>query len=206
MMDTSRIRNRESGIGKTKRGTPWTVPDSCFVIRASRPGFTLLEMLVSIGIFAVVIIASVGLLLSISEAQQKASNVQNIQDNIRFTLELITKELRQGNAYAGGGCSGDSCTAITFTNKQGQNTGYCLSGGVIRRFSTIIPCADGSALTGGNVSISRLIFYIVGEQSGPSDGQPRVTVVVSGQSASSQVELESSLNLQTTVTQRIRDL
>jgi prepilin-type N-terminal cleavage/methylation domain-containing protein len=177
-----------------------------FQVSGFRKGFTLLEMLVSIGIFSVVIISSIAVLISIGEGQQKASNIQNIQDNVRFMLELMTKELRQGKTYTGGGCAGDSCTSMVFINDAGESTGYCLQNSVVRRISQSVSCANGSPMTSNDVIITRLTFYLVGEAAGIADGQPRVTIVISGKSASAQAELESTFNLQTTITQRIRDL
>ncbi|MBI2054994.1 MAG: hypothetical protein HYT39_02760 [Candidatus Sungbacteria bacterium] len=63
-------------------------------------GFTLLEMIVSLGMFSVLIIASIGVILGVSRAQTKTANLQTIQDNIRFSMELITRELRTGSDYS----------------------------------------------------------------------------------------------------------
>lgn len=168
-------------------------------------GFTLLEMLVSIGIFAVVIVSSISVILSIGGAQQKVSNTQNIQDNVRFMLELMTKEMRQGTNYTGQNCSGDQCAGVLFRNFQGAVTGYCSENGVIKRMENSTECAGGSPMTSGNVIITKLLFYLLGTGCGPADGQPRVTVAISGRSAGPKASLESNFNLQTTVTQRIRD-
>ncbi|MBI2054581.1 MAG: prepilin-type N-terminal cleavage/methylation domain-containing protein [Candidatus Sungbacteria bacterium] len=172
----------------------------------SSGGFTLLEMLVSIGIFAVVIVSSISVILSIGGAQQKVSNTQNIQDNIRFTLELMTKEMRQGTDYTGQNCTGSQCAGILFRNFQGNVTGYCSENGVIKRTEGSPDCAAGSPMTSNDIQITKLLFYLLGTGCGPADGQPRVTIAISGRSTGPKASLESSFNLQTTVTQRIRDV
>lgn len=170
------------------------------------PGFTLLEMLVSVGIFSVVVLTAISVLISIRDAQQKAGNIQNIQDNIRFLMEYMTKEMRQGSQYSGTGCILDECTGFAFVSAAGETVGYCLDNGIIRRTLGGAQCEAGSAVTSTNVEITRLVFYLVGETIGPGDGQPRVTVAMAGRSAIAKAKAESQFNLQTTITQRLRDL
>lgn len=167
-------------------------------------GFTLLEMMIATGIFAVVIITAVGAMLSLNQAQVKAQNIQNIQDNIRFTLESMTKELRTGMNYSS--CQG--CTEITFLKQDGvTNVGYCLDNGVIRKFlPPTTDCTTGSPVTSAAVSINKLYFFVTGELPGPPDGQPRVTVVIDARSVNPTLQLDTSFDLQTTVTARLRDL
>ena len=169
-------------------------------------GFTLLEMIVSIGIFSVLIVVAIGIVLSISNAQIKAANVQNIQDNIRFTLELITKELRVGSGYAVSSCTGNFCQQINFTTTNGEQRGYCLESGVVKRLSGTAICGFGSPMTSSNIIVDRMYFIVSGIAIGSSDGQPSITVVLQARSADPRQALESTINLQTTVVQRLRDI
>lgn len=168
-------------------------------------GFTLLEMMVATGIFSVVIIIAIGAMISLNQAQIKAANIQNIQDNVRFALESMTKEIRTGTQFSVAGCSFSGCTEITFFN-EGVNLGYCLSGDVIRRFLPPVDCGSGSPITSDAVSIKKMLFYLVGQNAGPSDGQPRATIIIEAQSRNSALQLETHFNLQTTVTPRRRDI
>jgi prepilin-type N-terminal cleavage/methylation domain-containing protein len=168
-------------------------------------GFTLLEMLISTGIFAVVIITAVGAMVSLNQAQVKASNIQNIQDNLRFTLEFMTKEIRTGTNFTVFGCSSSGCTEIRFTRQQGDNIGYCISAGAILRFVPPVVCSSGSAITSSAVTVNKLFFNIIGHTIGPSDGQPRITVTVEARSVNPTLRLETDFDLQTTVTARARD-
>ncbi len=167
-------------------------------------GFTLLEMMIATGIFAVVIITAVGAMLSLNQAQVKAQNIQNIQDNIRFTLEAMTKELRTGMNYSS--CQG--CNQITFLKQDGvTNVGYCLDNGIIRRFlPPTTDCTTGSPVTSAAVSVNKLYFFVTGELPGSSDGQPRITVVIDARSVNPTLQLDTTFDLQTTVTARLRDL
>ncbi|MBI2097166.1 MAG: hypothetical protein HYT40_03415 [Candidatus Sungbacteria bacterium] len=176
-------------------------------------GFTLLEMVISTGIFSVVVVSSIGITLAIKTAQEKSSNIQNVQDNIRYAVEFMTKELRQGTLYRPANCQPfggmQQCGKMYFRSASGEDIWYCLSGGaILRRVDSFQDtCAvAGVPLTAAGINISQLFFYIKGDAPGPADGQPRVTVVISGASKDPRVQLQSSFKLQTTVTQRVRDL
>lgn len=169
-------------------------------------GFTLLEMLISTGIFAVVITIAVGAMLSLGQAQVKATNIQNIQDNIRFTLEFMTKEFRTGSDFVTASCEFNECTEIRFVRQDGTNAGYCLFSGAIRRFVPPGDCSSGSNMTSGAVSVNKFYFNVIGHTPGPSDGQPRVTITIESRSVNPTLKLEADFNLQTTITSRLRDI
>lgn len=176
-------------------------------------GFTLLEMVVSLGIFSVLIILALGIVLGVSNAQLKAANIQAIQDNIRFSLELITKELRTGTNYEltdyGTACGrvGDPDSEISFNTSLGEKRVYYLDqSGVIMRITGGTDCQRARPFTSEEVVVERLIFRLRGEKQGPTDGQPMVTVSLTARSRDSKLILESKMNLQTTVVGRLRDL
>ena len=60
-------------------------------------GFTMLEMIVSVGVFATVAVLAVTSLLALTNAQKKALTLQSVQDNLRFSIEAIARDLRQGD-------------------------------------------------------------------------------------------------------------
>src|SRR3989344_5753477 len=149
-------------------------------------------MLVSTGIFSVVILVVVGAMLSLNQAQIKASNIQNIQDNVRFTLESMTKEMRVGSSFSAAQCSFPGCNEVTFLYK-GTTIGYCQSGSVIRRFLPPVACAQGSPMTSDAVSINNMLFYLVDEAMG-GPKQSRITIVVDGQSKNPTLRFETKFN------------
>ena len=68
-------------------------------MRSFGAGFTLLEMIVAVGVFALLTSLSVGSLLMLTGTQKKAASLQSIQDNLRFALEAISKDIRFGDQY-----------------------------------------------------------------------------------------------------------
>lgn len=170
-------------------------------------GFTLLEMVISIGIFSVLVVASIGVTLGVSHAQIKAANIQATLDNIRFGLELVTKEMRTGNGYRlSSACNQNSGEEISFATSGAESRVYYLEEGRLMRLRNSTVCASAQPVMADEVAVERLRFAISGTTPGFSDGQPRVTVSMSVRSKSLRDPLESQMDLQTTVVQRLRDL
>lgn len=188
-------------------------------------GFTLIEMIVSLGIFGFVSIMAVSSFLFMVVSQRKAINIQSTYDDLRYSIEVVSKELRTGDNYYCGTFSGDITTlapkdcpppnglqAITFINAQGEMITYRynfkpvngVSIGVMER------SVNGGAFeqaTGDNSNIQDLKFYVTGARSsadeiasGDLPTQSIITLVVRGQNGSGK-EL-SKFDLETTVTQR----
>lgn len=63
-------------------------------IRSRKFGFTLLEMIVSLGIFSVVAVIAVGSLVRITGLNRQAQSLQLAMNNISYVLESISRELR----------------------------------------------------------------------------------------------------------------
>src|SRR3989338_2524865 len=74
-----KIPNTGYGILNTEYGIRNTY-------RASR-GFTLVELIVSIGLFAIVMLISVGALLALTGANRKAQALQSVMNNLNVALD-----------------------------------------------------------------------------------------------------------------------
>lgn len=169
-----------------------------------RIGFTLLEMVVSFGIFSVVIITAFGALLSINSAQIKAANIQNIQDNLRFALESMAREMRFGKSFIPSDGAGPAYLQIAFTRRDGTAVGYCLNDTMIKQLSGgSSNCSLGSVVTDESIVVDQLVFYLIGQAPPPDNVQPRITIVI--RAHSKDPKLATSFALQTTITPRLRD-
>ena len=62
-------------------------------------GFTLIELIVAVGVFTVIATLAVGSLLVMIDAEEKVFNVQTNQDNVRFVLEAMGRSIRTGIFY-----------------------------------------------------------------------------------------------------------
>jgi prepilin-type N-terminal cleavage/methylation domain-containing protein len=62
-------------------------------------GFTLVEMIVSLGIFTIVALVAVGALIKVMDANKKSIALKTAINNMNFTLESMSREMRVGSDY-----------------------------------------------------------------------------------------------------------
>ena len=168
-------------------------------------GFTLLEMIVALGIFAVVALISTSILLSLTDAQNKAFSMQDAYDNLRFALETMSKDIRTGEIYHCGSeppalNQPNDCASgadnFTYKNAAEELVTYRLSGG---RIEKVVNGVLSGSLTAEAVNIENLTFYVLGTVS-TDQSHPRVTIVIKGLAGKGRSA--SVFNIQTTVSQR----
>ncbi len=170
-------------------------------------GFTLLEVIVSLGVFSIAILISLSSIFAISDAQKKAVALQNALDNLRFAIEAVSKEIRTGSSFHCGSdislvpqdCSGGS--SFTFLNAEGQTVTYYQSASnqLLKKVGADLP----QSVTAAVVKVERLVFYVSGAPEGDKR-QPRVTLIIEGK-VSPTSRTETRLQLETTVSQRKLD-
>ncbi len=167
-------------------------------------GFTLIEMMVAVSIFAIVVTIALGAFLNVSEIQNKAMAVRAVNDNLNFAVETMMREIRTGRNYSVSGSS-----IFNFTSARGCLVEYTLNTTTsqIERKETIgaVGCVNTGAMpiTSTDVEVDEFEFFLNGE--GVGDGlQPIVSIIVGGTSGIKE-KLKSRLNLQVTVSQRDLD-
>lgn len=186
-----------------------------------KKGFTLIEIMVSVAIFSVVMVISLGALLAISASDKKAETLKSVMNNLNFALDSMSRTIRTGvNYHCGSGgtlsepldCALSPGTSFTFLAADGNQVTYlfdstpanCVqtgsTGGCIKRR---IGNGDLLQLTAPEVVITNLSFYVVGAPVG--DGiQPKVTISLNGSVQVTETQ-KTAFNLQTSVTQRLYD-
>ena len=170
-------------------------------------GFTIFEMIVAVGIFTVVVIITVSSMLTLTASERKAITLQNTQDNVRFAIEAMAKEMRTGENFPSDCVLG--CVAINYRTARGETVYYRFNqtSNVIEKASSGGGCAPFPdacyfPFTATEVTIENLVFYVTGI--GNDNLQPKVTIVV--ETTTPGVERTTSrLHLQTTVAQRRLD-
>src|SRR3989344_4477196 len=83
-------------------------------------GFTLVEMIVAVALFAIVMVVAVAALLSLTAANRKAQAIQSVMNNLNIAVDGMVRNLRMGSNYIGD----SSCTDNT-----GGGTNDCTGGG-----------------------------------------------------------------------------
>jgi len=177
-------------------------------LKNKNTGFTLVELIVSLGLFTVVMMISTSALLSLSDTNKKVQSMRVAFDNLNLALESMSREIRMGSVYhcdatvgtvtttrdcdvASGGAS-----SISFLSQTGEQITYQLNGATVKR--TVGPVGP-DAMTAPEIKITNLRFYVLGTNSGSND-QPRVIITISGTAGK---RVTSSFNIQTTVTSRM---
>ncbi|HEB13542.1 MAG TPA: type II secretion system protein [candidate division CPR3 bacterium] len=178
-----------------------------------KKGFTIPELLVAIALFGLITGAAVNLLVSAIDAQRRSLVGQNIVSQSSFTMEYMTRALRQAQkemADPPGGCllqgrgynyeataTGDG--GIRFINAQGACQEFYLESG---RVKEIIDAGSPENLTSDNFTVTQFSFQLLGESQADLL-QPRLTLVFALESASA---VQFGLRLQTTISQRNIDI
>ena len=62
-------------------------------------GFSLIEIIVALGLFTVVITVAVGALLAMVGTNQQSQREQSVMTNLSFALDSMTREIRTGSKY-----------------------------------------------------------------------------------------------------------
>jgi len=154
-------------------------------------GLTLIEVIVAIGIFGLVISMVFGIFVLAIASQRRIIALRNVEDNVRFTIESMAREIRTGKNFSSG------IGSLSFTNAKGESVIYRLNNGIVEKSSD--GGASYSVVTGSETTVNYLNFYLMGQA--PGDGlQPRVTITMG---AASQVGSQSAnLKVQTTISGR----
>jgi prepilin-type N-terminal cleavage/methylation domain-containing protein len=142
----------------------------------SSHGFTLVEMIVSLAIFAIVVTISVGALLVLVGTNQRLQGEQGVMANLSFTLDSMTREIRTGTKYY---CVSDVSPAGVFNPTSdidiilAQSTQDCSQGNSNkRRFHGVAFIEGGDSLTGGKNrvmyffdSTEKMLYRKIGDES-----------------------------------------
>lgn len=186
-------------------------------------GFTLVEMIVAVALFAIVMLVCVGALLALVNANRKAQALQSVMNNLNIALDGMVRSVRMGSTYhcgIGGAfaplsptdCgSGDSAFAFEpYGNLSSDppwvyvfdRTGsYC---GEARLCKSLDGGVNFIAISAPEVSIDDLQFYVVGTTAGDTT-QPKVVIVIKGTAGLKQSN-RTTFHIEATAVQRVLDL
>lgn len=172
-------------------------------------GFTLVEIMVSVAIFAIVTIITSGSFIVLANIYRKIQGNRAIIDNLNLAMDVMTLQVREGKGYDFPGCSGGNiCPEIAFQE-------YEISGGEYIKTADISYAVDDDSrltqcvteiypdskaikcipLTSKEIQIDNLSFI-------KKNDNPLLVQVIMDGIAKNKVGLETEFLLQTTLTQR----
>lgn len=158
-------------------------------------GFTLIEVLVGLAVFSLAITIAVNLFAAALKAQRKSIALQNVQDNGRYLMGFMAKEIRMAEISTFDG----ETMILDIVHPVNGNVRYSFSGGQIIRqdVSATGPINSDEVRAEGR-------FFIDGKTAGDYE-QPRVTVVMKIEAIGAKPEQQAKIDLQVTLTQRNLD-
>lgn len=173
-----------------------------------KKGFTLIELMTAVSIFAIVMTISMGSIVSIFDANSKSRSIKAVMSNLNLAMESMSKEMRYGKSYhcSSSGtienpqnCSGGD-SFVSFRSSDNEQISYRLNNNAIEKQ---VGNGEFIAVTAPEVVIDSLVFYVLGTSL--VDGlQPRVVIKVKGHSGGT--KNRSDFTLQTLVSQRSLDI
>ncbi|MBF05200.1 hypothetical protein CL644_00605 [bacterium] len=204
--------------------------------RSLQTGFTLVEMMVAMSLFAVVMTISTSALLSMVDANRKAQSLQSVMNNLNVTLDGMVRGIRMGGTY--------HCGDIVETNKTVLSTRTdCVAGGNLLSFEAfgnssadvtdqwVYWFEDGRLyksvdarntalpLTAPEIQIDSFKVFVTGAQGTLNrDGdivQPKVVISIQGTAGAegntsgvigTSGKIRTTFNIQAVASQRILDL
>jgi len=182
----------------------------------SGAGFTLIEMIIALGIFVIVIIAITGIYTYASKGLRATAEGQEAVSDIRFTLETIAQSARTGqidyDSYSGQTISNPEKDLFLISSNGIDKIAYRWDD--TNKLITYQLNSDPAVILTdpANIEVEDLQFIITplrdpytlqDDLSYLEYQQPLVTIVQKVRSVSPREEEEKEINLQTTVSSRI---
>jgi len=159
-----------------------------------RKGLTLIELLVAVAIFSVVIIITMSSFSMAIRAQKKVISLQSIQENAKFILEFIAKEIRM-SVIDRDSPNGLSNNLSVTRSSNDEVVSYSFANGNLTR-NGVLMNSESINITGS--------FYIGGV--GDTDNlQPKLTITMKLKGLGDSIEEEVTINTQATLSQRLLD-
>ncbi len=183
-------------------------------------GFTLIEMLVSVALFSIVVMISLGAILTILDANRKARTLTEVMSNLNFAVEMITRSLKTGvepqnGQVDGGWVSVDSIVLseddagterfkrqkTRYKKMEDSGRGYIAVCSDFDFEDNGCPSKDWSAITSEMIDVQQFETIVVGGGKNNDNTQPRVHIFLKG-TVKINAKISSDFSLQTTVSQR----
>lgn len=161
---------------------------------SSSKGFTLIEVIVAVGIFVIVMVIAVGAVINAVDANRKAQSMSVVVNNLNLSIESMVRDLRTGYGYYQSDTS-----EVNFTNKDGISVVYYFDntgkGNLVKGPDTVI---GSGIITSDEVTLESVTFNIEGNST--NDGPERILLNIKGYAGSNKTQ--SNFNIQTLITSR----
>ena len=167
-----------------------------FRLSKNNKGFTLIELIIAMTIFVIVISLILTLFMMGIRAQRKVIAIQNVQDNARYLLGFIAKEIRMSTINS------VTTTTLDIIRPDGESVSYFFddSEAEIERTDS----STSGPINSGQVSVTGS-FSGLGIGTGDVQ-QARVTITINVETSGIKVEEKAEIDIQTTLNPRNLDI
>ncbi len=158
-------------------------------------GFTLVEMMVAVGIFVIVAFVVTTAFLSLADANRKAQNIRLVMDNLNFAIDSMALKMREGSDYVE---LTDPSPGITFKTSDNEQVTYSRGerpdngGGAI--YCVGGPCGNSAPITAPQINVKYFKVKV------STDNSKKAVLLISGEAGSGKTL--TTFNIQTTVSER----
>ncbi len=182
-------------------------------LKTNESAFTLVEMMVAVALFSVVMLVSVGSLLSLIDASKRAQGIQSVMNNLNVALDGMVRSMRMGRNYE---IENQYTLRFTPFGKPTEKWTYYFReetpagspeprGRLYKRYTVEGIGMVDVPLTAQEVDIDSVQFYVTGTI--PNDNlQPRTMMIVRGKAGYETPKTTTYFNIQASATQRLLDL
>ncbi len=170
-----------------------------------------MELIVSVTIFSVLMLSATQIFKMVVDGQRNAINAQNMQENLRYAMEKMSKEIRMAQvsdkecdpaaiykifntAYGG--------EELYFKNKDGECVTYYLEDNRLKLMVSVGADAIVDFVTPAKIEVSNLKFYIDDDLiSAFHSKQPYVTMMMDAKAIGQAIN-EQKMKIQMTISSR----
>lgn len=189
------------------------VHDSRF--RIHDRGFTLIEVIMVLGIFTIATTAAMSIFVSANKASRRTLALARVGTDARWVMEKMVEDIRLGTVEYGSTAIQNPIERLRLRTVEGELLEYGLEQdaaicgeGVTRCLAFARGNVAATTMTPKNMEVRRLDFYVWPItnpfiESATVRGQPRVTIVMETATTGGKKEEQSTLALQTTVSTRV---
>lgn len=168
-------------------------------LNKNQKGFTLVELMVSLSIFIIVVLAAVGSLYTVNNASRKVQAMRSVLDNLNFAVESLSRTIRTSNSVVCGGSLNDTGYPNCPFSEQRDSTMLLVdstigdralveyrlgfypngNGAIQKRVQESGLWTNWISLTSPEINIEKLLFYVDGASESDSL-QTSVAVFIKG--------------------------
>ena len=184
-------------------------------------GVTIIEMLISIALFSFAIIAVMEIFVAVIDGQQNSIASRNLQESMRYTFEVMAKDIRMARldetaserndycddvgsnkVYDNGEAYGEDADVLFFRNYHNECMKYYLEDGRIKVDRDL----SSAYLTPDEIIVSNLKFLVKDNYSGshPTTNREQsiVTIRMDINTKNTKVKHAQNMKIQTSISSR----